>query len=503
LHSVTALGLGAGLAPWASLGAITPARAADMRVGPAAVRFRPEIEPVVRWIEEIPRERVLETAIDHLKHGLSYRDLLSGLFLAGIRNVKPHPVGFKFHAVLVVNSAHLLGQTAPVPDRLLPLLWALDNFKNSQAKDIEEGDWTLKGVDEARLPKPGQAKAEFVRAMDAWDSDAADVAIAALCRSSGAAEAMEPLWRFGVRDWRDIGHKAIFTAQSWRTLQAIGWQHAEPVLRSLAFGLLDRRGDSRPVAVGPYEANLENANRIRDGWQAGKPDPSATRSLLETIRRATPEDASAEAVELLNRGISADSLWDAVILAGNEALMQTPGILAIHAVTSANALHYIYGASGDDINRRLALLQAVGWQPMYRDRIKPPTTPAIDALESAKPEASGDDAVGEVFAEISNSRGQAARKALAYLEGGGSSDLLFAAARRMIFHKGRDSHDYKYGAAAWEECVLASDPAWRAPLAAAMMFNLPGAKTPDSPLLDRAREAVTRVLGKPRNDPGR
>ena len=72
---------------------------------------------------------------------------------------------------------------------------------------------------------------------------------------------------------------------------------------------------------------------------------------------------------------------------------------------------------------------------------------------------------------------------------------MFDAARRMIFHKGRDSHDYKYGAAAWEECVLASDPKWRAPLAAAMLFNLPGAKTPDSPLMIRAREAVAAALG--------
>ncbi len=56
----------------------------------------------------------------------------------------------------------------------------------------------------------------------------------------------------------------------------------------------------------------------------------------------------------------------------------------------------------------------------------------------------------------------------------------------MIFHKGRDSHDYKFGAAAWEECELTSDPKWKTPLAAAMMFNLPGAKTQDSDLMKRA-----------------
>ena len=495
LQSASALGLGAGLGCWSSLAGITPARGADMAVGPDAVRFRPEIEPVVRWIEETPREKAMEVAIAHLKGGLSYRDLLSGLFLAGIRNVKPRPVGFKFHAVLVINSAHLLGQTASSDERLLPLLWALDNFKGSQAQDIKEGDWTLGKVDEGKVPTSTSAKAAFVRAMEAWDVDAADVAAAGLCRGSGAAEAMEPFWRYAVRDQRDIGHKAIFAAQCWRTLQAIGWQHAEPVLRSLAFGMLDLQGDNRPVAVGPYDSNLEQAKKVRDDWQAGKPDPSATVALLEVLRQASPEAASIEAVRLLNGGASPASLWDAVVLGGGELMMRAPGIVSLHAVTAANALHFIYGASGDDATRRLALLQAVGWLPMYRGRVKPAGAIRVDALEGHAPDSTGDDAVGELFASISKDRTQAAEKTVGYLARGGSPDLVFAAARRMIFHKGTNAHDYKYGAAAWEECQLAADPKWQPALAASMMFNLPGAGTKDSPLMERAREAVAHVMG--------
>jgi len=306
---------------------------------------------------------------------------------------------------------------------------------------------------------------------------------------------MEPFWRFAVRDQRDIGHKAIFAAQCWRTLQAIGWQHAEPVLRSLAFGMLDLRGDDRPVAVGPYEANLEQAKKIRDGWQQGKLDPSATVTLLEAIRQATPEAASAEAASLLNKGVSPDSLWDAVVLAGAELLMRTPGIVSIHAVTAANALHFIYNASGDDTTRKLALLQAVGWMPMYRGRNRAEGAVRVDALEAIAPESSSDDAVGELFADVSKDRSKAAGKTVGYLTRGGSPDLVFAAGRRMIFHKGKDSHDYKYGAAAWEECRLAADPKWQPALTAAMMFNLPGAGTPDSPLMNRAREAVSKIMG--------
>ena len=275
----------------------------------------------------------------------------------------------------------------------------------------------------------------------------------------------------------------------------IGWPNAEPVLRSLAYGMLDLQGDAQAAALGPYDANLDNARKIRDDWQGGKADSGATLALLAAIRQSSPEAASTEALNLLNRGASADSLWDAVVLAGAELLMRTPGIIALHAVTSANALHYIYAASGDDFTRRLALLQAVGWLPMFRGRVKPNEAIKIDAIEPIPLESQGDDAVAELFATVSTDRTKAAGKAVTYLAGGGSPDLIFAAARRMIFHKGRDSHDYKYGAAAWEECRLATDSKWQTPLTAAMMFQLPGARTADSPLMQKAREAVAKVSG--------
>lgn len=500
LQQASAIGLGAGLCAWDQLKLITPAAAAETTVTPDIVRFRPEIEPVVRWIEETPRDKVFEVAVSNLKQGLSYRSLLGGLFLAGIRNIKPRPVGYKFHAVMVINSAHMLSQSSAVTERLLPLFWALDNFKSSQARDVQEGDWTLGPVNESRLPRPHQAKAELVKAGEAWDVDAADAAVSALWRSAGAAETMEPVWRLAIRDQRNIGHKPIFAAQSWRTLQTIGWENAEPVLRSLVFGLFDLQGDSRPLPVGPYLANVENARKIRDEWQIGRADTGATRSLLEAIREGTPESASAEAVKLLNDGVGPNSIWDAVILASSELMMASPGIVAIHATTSANSLHYIYNNSGDDTNRRLALLQAVGWQPMYRDRAKlrgakPIDAMALESRETASSSAPPDSEIGEIFAAINDDRGKAAARTLDYLAKGGSADLIFDAGRRMIFHKGRDSHDYKYGAAICEEIMHSSTPAWRNPLIASAMYNLPGAKTNDSPLMIRAREAVASVMG--------
>ena len=77
------------------------------------VRFHPDNEPLVRLLEDTPRERLLEEVAARIKRGLSYRELLAALLLAGVRNIQPRPVGFKFHAVLVVNSAHLASIASP------------------------------------------------------------------------------------------------------------------------------------------------------------------------------------------------------------------------------------------------------------------------------------------------------------------------------------------------------------------------------------------------------
>ncbi len=492
LESTAALGIGAELAPWNVLASVTP-RPEETRVGPDMVRFRPEIEPIVRLIEETPREQVLAMAIAQLRDGLSYRDFLAGLFLAGIRNIKPRPVGFKFHAVMVINSAHLLGQAAAAPDRLLPLFWALDNFKSSQAQDVREGDWVLPPPAN-RLPGPSKASVDFLRAMDAWDEQAADAAITALARSAGAAGAMEPVWRMAVRDQRDIGHKAIFAAQSWRTLQTIGWQHAEPVLRSVAFALLDLQGDSRRVAVGPYEANLKTASTIRDDWSTGRDDPGATHMLLEALRSATPEAASNEAAKILNSGVSPGSVWDAVLLSAAELLYNAPGIIPIHATTASNALHYIFNASGDDLTRRLALLQAVGWQPMYRDRMKLKNPIAIDSLKTDEKHAqTSEESVAALFDAAAADKQKGGARAAQFLSGGGQLAPIFDAARRLIFQKGRDSHDYKYGAAICEEVIAAAHTSSQAPLVAAAMAQFPSAKAPDSPLILKARDALATL----------
>jgi hypothetical protein len=314
---------------------------------------------------------LLEEIAARIRRGLSYREVLSALLLAGIRNVQPRPVGFKFHAVLVVNSAHLASIQSPEEHRWLPIFWALDYFKSSQAQDEKEGNWTMAPVNDSRVPPPHKARQAFVDAMDRWDEEAADAAVAGLARTAGANELFDLFARYGCRDFRSIGHKAIYVANSWRTLNTVGWQYAEPVLRSLAYALLAREGNDNPAesdlpADRPGRKNAALAEKFRTDWQSGKIDSKATHDLLATIHGGDADELCNQIVETINGGVSPQSVWDALLVGSGELLMRQPGIVGIHTLTSTNALRYAFDACGDEQTRKLLLLQNAAFLPLFR-----------------------------------------------------------------------------------------------------------------------------------------
>lgn len=479
------------------LNRLRPVSAAEAKLDSNLVRLEPDIEPLVQLLEDTPRDRLLEEIAARIRKGLTYREVLAALQLAAVRNVQPRPnVGFKFHAVLVVNSAHLASLSSPDSDRWLPIFWALDYFKSSQAATQKESGWRMGPVKESEVPSARKARGAFTDAMDNWDEAAADTAVAGLARSAGADQVFEIFCRYGARDFRAIGHKAIFVANSWRTLQCIGWQHAEPILRSLAYALQNHEGDNPAKrdapADRPWRRNQELAARISSSWQEGQPRDEATREMLNVLRQGSDSDACDKVVELLNRGTAAQSIWDAYFCAGAEMVMRQPGIVALHTLTTTNAMHFAYVHSADDMTRRLLLLQNAAFLPMFRgemnNRGKVQET-KIDEIEPAPLKSAGSQAVSEIFADVSRDRMTAARKVLTYLRNQSPPKDLIDAARVLVFLKGNDSHDYKFSSAVLEDYTQIS-PAWRDRFLAASMFQLRGSQAANNGLVNRIRGAL-------------
>jgi hypothetical protein len=300
--------------------------------------------------------------------------------------------------------------------------------------------------------------------------------------------------RFGARDFRDIGHKAIFVANSFRTLDVIGWHHAEPVLRSLAYALLDHTGEKENPAKAdksadrPFRQNGEAVKKIREHWFEGKTDAGAATELLAASRTGNPADLSELTVKLLNGGTAPQSLFDAIFTASGELLMQAPGILSLHAMTFTNAAHYAWRRVRNDETRRLLLLQNASFLPLYRGN-RTDNGMHLDTLEPLATSAKGEEGVAEIFADIGKDRATASRKILGWLKDNPNPRAFADAARRLVFLKGTNSHDYKFSSAVLEDYEHLSPP-WRDRMLASSAFYLRGSAEADNRLVQRTRDAM-------------
>ncbi|HET6422984.1 MAG TPA: hypothetical protein VFG20_04830 [Planctomycetaceae bacterium] len=493
--------VGSGLtlgADWGFLTTLPRVNADEAKLDRRLVAVGDELEPLTRLVEDTPRSRLLEEVAARIRNGsASYRQVLGALFLAGVRNVQPRPaVGFKFHSVLVVNSCHLASLSGPDAERWLPLFWALDYFKSAQAEESQKSGWRMTAVDESKVPSAADARQAFITAMDRWDVEQADVATAGIVRTLPASEVFELFAQYAARDFRSIGHKAIYLANAWRTLQVIGWEFAEPVMRSLTFAMLNHVDEPNPSSSDldpdrPWRQNLSVIDKIPAGWLHGKVEEATAKEFITLARTASASDAATAAVQTLGSGADAVAIWDGNFVAAGELLMRQPGIVSLHGLTTANALHYLWQNVGDEALRKRLLLQACSFTALFRQAAErrgalKPTTIADVANHAVTTDVSLD----AVFADVSRDGLSAARKLQGYLQAGGNPQEVIDTARRLVFFKGRDAHDYKFSSAVLEDWNHLS-PHWRPLFLALSVFNLKGTGHNDSALVARTRAALS------------
>ncbi len=484
---------------------------AQAQAKPDLVQFSPEIEPLVRLIEAIERERSAVWLAAELQRGTPYRQLLAAVFLAGIRNVNARPPGFALHCVFLAHAAHQLSLEAPADTRVLPLFYVLDDFKAAQSRDAGQktGDYSMRILPGGAMPAPKAARTELAAAMEAWDPERAERAAAALARFSSPTEAFESLWRYGARDYRNIGHKAIFVANACRTLQTIGWQHAEPVLRSVVLGLLDF---GREQKMNGFALNDQcfagNEKRVRDGfgrlpgeWTAAATGTAETRALLKTMRTASVNEACAETAARLAKGnLRAGAVWEAVHLSAAELRMRASGantFTGVHAVTAANGLHVAYLSAADPRLRYLLLLQGVGWMGQFRQfaEAKPELmrSLAIDELEPARPSyANKFQPLDDIMAAIPARPADAAAMILALEPDLELRSRYLSGLMRNSITKADEVHFYKYLVSLLETLPLVS-PTWQPHLLAATAYYAKGTGDPEPAWAQRTREALRTV----------
>jgi hypothetical protein len=166
------------------------------------------------------------------------------------------------------------------------LFWALDRVKSGyEQRNGEQPPRVLKG----ELPKADRAAGVLEGAMANSDPDEAERAIVALARNQGSRQAMARLFEYGTRNVSGtLGHHPIFVANGWRTLDAMGWQHAEPVLRYTTRLLGRLKPDST------FTPNLERVHKtvpdLPTDWASNEHSHEATLEVYKLLRERSGGD---------------------------------------------------------------------------------------------------------------------------------------------------------------------------------------------------------------------
>ena len=453
------------------------------------------------------RENLLEALVTRIAAGLTYSELLGAVAEAAARQVRPYPhVGFKYHAFMVLHAVDRTTRLGPADETWLPILWAADAFKGAQAQEQSRSGWVLPDASAAhpssRVGRAVRQRPERAlhQALEQWDAEAADDALVVLLQERPPAQVLSGLWRYGARDFRAIGHKAITVANCARLLPTLSRARAEPMLRSLVLALQNHRGDPNPAtaelaADAPWRKNLIRIKQLdrskaTDGESIDAESEGPLNDLLAVLREGSADEAGAAVAAKVNRGVPETLLWSGVFAAAGELMLREPGILAVHANTTSDALFLGARCTGDRDTRTLLLLQAASFLPLFRDLIGGDDAPRLSRLEPASPAvgvaADSAEALDAVFAMLSESRREAVPKALGYLEAGGSEQAFMRLARHFTVERNQGAHDYKFTEAAFRNAA-AMPERWRRRYLAASMLYMNGPDDNQDPAVTNAR----------------
>ncbi len=491
------IGASVGAAAAAALAPHVPAGAAPARPSREPLAVQPDVEPVVRLLEETPRDKLIPAVVDELRRGLPYRLLLAGAFMAQVR-------GGSSHGVWVIHSIHQMCQDVDHEDRLYPILWGLGPGAGGSDPFV----WR---IDDKALPPAGKAEALFEAGMEKRDVNAAQAGIVALARSEGPERAMDRLWRWGAigSGGNNIGHHIIGIANTYRTLEVIGWRHAEPVLQYIVFADQGSKGEVELSRANSRQAK-DVLPKLRPDWTGGKSDRGAVLELLGFFREGAQRRACEWAGERLAAGkLQAATVWDAVFLGSAELVVrfQLGGVTGrpLHSMTMANALHCAFRKCAEPEARLRVLLEAIHWGCAFyavergRGHLRDLRITAIPEVDSPKSVA---DAVEDVFARLPPRRqghrmrdrsGDDKAMELTYaLARRHPHGPFFQTARRLLCRKADGSHDMKFAVAVFENYEHVS-PEWRPHLMAASAHCLHGPRMEDSTSYLQSREALRRL----------
>ncbi len=347
---------------------------------PERVRYSDAIEPLVQFVEETPREQILDRTLEKLRAGIPIQTMLTASALAVTRSsdLPPGHHGGPLHPLAGLYALSKLVDRLRGEDRFLPVLqhvalankhihdpvtgpYSLLEFEplDASAGADRTADLAADGSGEVSIARGVEAtKAAFLKACSRGESNKADHLFLWLWQHVPPIEAFDLLLSVAIPKNALDDHYFLFPAYLWRGLDFVGREHLSVLMRP-AVRYVARFPTQR--AVPDVDALIEQHQLLTRilRQRTGDDETAAIGRIGEAIWRC---DSYGEIPVLLAKalaeGLSLEGAGEALSIGAAGLFLRslTGNPMDVHLHTSANVRRYLLRLDGLSMRNKLLIL---------------------------------------------------------------------------------------------------------------------------------------------------
>ncbi len=349
---------------------------------PQRIRYDDAIEPLVQFIEETPRDKIIEGTLEKLRAGTPSAELLKAAALAVTRSsdLPPGHHGGPLHPMAGIYAVLKLSERLEGEDRFLPIVqnvalankhihdpvtspFSLLEFAAMDAKGgaVTQAEYLAgDGTGRASLATGIEAtKAAFLVACNRGESNKADHLFQWLWQNVPAIEAYDLLMSVAIPKNAMDDHYFLFPALTWRAMdKVLGWEEMATLMRPAV------RYTARfpaPRIMPDIDALIEKHELLSRilRQRTGDDETAKVGALGEAICAVADYNHIPGLIaQALVEGLSLEGAGESLSIgaAGLFIRSQTGNPMDVHLHTSVNVRRYLLKLDGLSIRNKLLLL---------------------------------------------------------------------------------------------------------------------------------------------------
>jgi hypothetical protein len=353
---------------------------------PQRVQFSDAIEPLVRFIEETPRDEILDRTLEKLRAGVPTETMLTASALAVTRSsdLPPGHHGGPLHPLAGLYAVSKLVGRLEGEDRFVPVLQHVA-LANKHVHDPVTAPYNLLAFEPLDAGGVEATKEAFIKAANRGESNKADHLFQWLWQNVPPMEAFDLLMTVAIPKNALDDHYFLFPGYLWRGLEVLGPEYL-PVLMRPAVRYVARFPNQRSIPdVDALIEKYELSTRVMR-QRTGDDETAAIGALGEAIGRV---DVYSEIPELLAKalvaGLSLEGAGEALSIGAAGLFLRslTGNPMDVHLHTSANLRRYLLRLDGLSPRNKLLVLLLWHTGPEVRStqyRMEPAPQPDMAAV---------------------------------------------------------------------------------------------------------------------------